>query len=48
LSVNEAAQYLCCSRQRIYDLASSGRLPRVKEGRRLLFRRSDLEKLLSG
>ena len=47
LSVSEAAEYLRCSRQRIYDLASSGRLPRVKEGRRVLFHRRDLERLLT-
>jgi excisionase family DNA binding protein len=46
LTVDQAAKYLSCSRQRIYDLASSGRLPRVKEGRRVLFRRMDIDRLL--
>jgi hypothetical protein len=33
MSVREAAEYLCCSRQRVDDLLSSPRLTRIKEGR---------------
>jgi excisionase family DNA binding protein len=32
LSVEEAAAFLRCNRQRVYDLLSSGRLTRFKEG----------------
>src|SRR5262245_11459305 len=41
VTVDEAARILRCDRQRIYDLASAGRLPRVKEGGRTLHRRAD-------
>jgi len=37
----EAAEILACPRQRIYDLASAGRLPRFKESGRTLHRRVD-------
>ena len=46
LSVTEAADYLRCGRQRIYDLTSSGRLPFVKDGSRVLLRRADLDAYL--
>jgi excisionase family DNA binding protein len=46
MSVAEAAGYLRCSRQRIYDLCSAGRLPRHKDGERLLLRRDDLDAYL--
>ena len=39
---NEAATLLRCDRQRIYDLASAGRLPRFKENGRTLHRRDDV------
>jgi excisionase family DNA binding protein len=43
LNVDEAAEYLRCDRQRIYDLVSSGRLTRLKDGSRLLLLRQDLD-----
>lgn len=46
LTIPEAAEYLRCSRQRIYDLCSSGRLPRCKDGTRVLVRRADLDRLV--
>jgi excisionase family DNA binding protein len=46
LTVGEAADYLRCSPQRIYELRSSGRLPRTREGGRALVWRSDLDHLL--
>jgi len=46
LDVDEAAEYLRCSRQRIYDLASTGRLAAGKDGRRSLFRQSVLNTYL--
>lgn len=42
LSVEEAAGFLRCDRQRIYDLCSSGRLERYRDGSRVLVRRADL------
>jgi len=47
LSVGEAAHYLRCAPQRIYELRSSGRLPRTSEGGRALVRRGDLEALIA-
>jgi len=43
LDTEQAAAYLCCTRQRIHDLLSSGRLQRIHEGRRVLIARADLE-----
>jgi excisionase family DNA binding protein len=47
LSVDEAAEYLRCSKQRIYDLLSSGRLTRLKDGSRVLQLRSELDQHVS-
>lgn len=46
LTVAEAAVYLRASRQRVYDLLSSRRLPRHKDGTRVLIRRTDLDAYL--
>jgi excisionase family DNA binding protein len=46
LTVCEAAEYLRCSRQRIYDLLSQRRLTRVKEGSRTLVSRDEIERHL--
>lgn len=43
LNVDETAEYLRCNRQRVYDLLSSRRLPRCKDGARVLVRRTDLD-----
>lgn len=43
MTPDEAAAFLRCDRKRIYDLASSGRLGRYREGRRLLLMRSEVE-----
>jgi excisionase family DNA binding protein len=48
LTVAEAAEYLRCSRQRIYDLLSARRLSRHHDGRRVLIACTDLEEYLSG
>jgi excisionase family DNA binding protein len=47
LSVDEAAEYLRCSRQRIDDLLSQRRLSRVKDGRRTLVSRIEIEAYLA-
>lgn len=47
LDVDEAAAFLRCGRQRIYDLRSSGRLSRHADGSRVLVARSELEQLVA-
>jgi excisionase family DNA binding protein len=44
VGVAEAAAYLSCKPQRIYE--QRHRLPHYKDGRRLLFRRSELDAYL--
>lgn len=46
MTIPEAADYLRCSRQRIDDLLSSRRLTRVKEGRRTLVLRAEINACL--
>lgn len=46
LNADNAAEYLDCSRKRIYDLIGQGRLQYAKEGKRLLFRREWLDDTL--
>lgn len=46
LTVPEAAEYARCSRQRIYDLLSSARLTRHKDGSRVLVGRDELDAYL--
>lgn len=47
MSVDEAAAYLRCDRQRIYDLLSARRLQRHKDGARVLISRAELEAYLA-
>lgn len=47
-NVEEAAEYLRCKPQRIYDLRSQGRLVGGLDGTRVLFRRSTLDAYLEG
>lgn len=46
LTPDEAATFLRCKRQRIYDLISQRRLPAMREGGRRLIRRADLLRLV--
>lgn len=46
LTTDQAAAFLQCSRQRIHDLLSAGRLSRFKEGRRTLVSREEVERLV--
>jgi excisionase family DNA binding protein len=46
MNTEQAARYLACSHQRIYDLVSAGRLSAFKEGTRSLYRRDDLDALV--
>jgi excisionase family DNA binding protein len=46
LSVKQAAEHMTCSSQRVYDLLSDGRIPKYKDGRRVLLRREHLDAYL--
>jgi excisionase family DNA binding protein len=46
LTVEDAAAYLGCAKQRIYNLVSQRRLRHVKDGSRVLFRRQWLDEHL--
>ena len=48
LPVEDAARYAACSRDRLYDLVQLGKLRPGRDGRRLVFRRSDLDRYLQG
>lgn len=48
MNVSEAADYLRCSRQRIHDLLSAGKLDRFKDGSRTLVLRDQLESYVRG
>ncbi len=43
LTPTEAAEYLRCSRQRIYDLCSAGTLSRFRDGTRVLISRAEID-----
>jgi excisionase family DNA binding protein len=43
IDVDQAAAHLGCNRNRIYYLVSGKRIPHHKEGRRVMFRRSELD-----
>jgi excisionase family DNA binding protein len=43
LNAEQAAEHLACSAGRLYDLVQLGKLSARRDGRRLLFRRSDLD-----
>ena len=47
-TVPEAAEYMRCKPQRIYDLISQGHLHADRDGRRRLIRRSELDRYLTG
>lgn len=46
LDVDQAAAYLRCKPQRVYDLVAAGELRPAKDGRRSLFRREWLDDYL--
>lgn len=48
LTVDEAAELLRSKRQRVYDLISQGRLPCLRDGSRVLIRRTALLEYLEG
>jgi excisionase family DNA binding protein len=46
LNAEDAARYLACSRDRLYDLVQLRKLEPGRDGRRLLFKRTDLDAYL--
>jgi excisionase family DNA binding protein len=48
LTVKEAAEYLRCRPQAIYDRIHEGALRPCRDGRRVLLRREDLDRYLAG
>jgi excisionase family DNA binding protein len=46
LNAEDAADYLACSRDRLYDLVQVGKLKPSRDGRRLLFRSGELDAYL--
>jgi excisionase family DNA binding protein len=46
MNSDQAATHLACSRGRLYDLVQLGKLDPHRDGRRLVFRRSDLDQYL--
>ena len=46
IDAEEAAAYLSKPKSRLYDLAAEGALPHGRDGRSVLFRRSDLDAYL--
>ena len=48
LNVRNAARYLDCPESRIYDLVQLGHIEPERDGRRLLFRRSELDDYVRG
>jgi excisionase family DNA binding protein len=43
LNVTQAAEYLACGTDRIYDLVAAGKLQVARDGRRLLFKAAWLD-----
>jgi excisionase family DNA binding protein len=43
MNAAQAAEYLACDKRRIYDLAERGALSHYRDGKRLLFKRQDLD-----
>ena len=46
LNVDQAAEYLAAPKSRVYDLVGQGALSPGRDGRRLVFRRADLDTYL--
>jgi len=48
LDTKSAAAHLCCGTDRIHDLVQLGKLTPRRDGRRLLFRRDELDAYVEG
>jgi excisionase family DNA binding protein len=46
MTVEHAAEYLACPKSRVYELVQQRRVKHYRDGRRLLFRREDLDAVL--
>jgi len=46
MNVDQAADYLAWSKKRLYNLVSKAEIPHRKQGNRLLFNRSELDRWL--
>jgi excisionase family DNA binding protein len=46
IDADKAAEYLACDRRRIYDLVERRAVKSYRDGRRVLFRHSDLDSYL--
>lgn len=47
MNADEASSYLNIAKQTLYSKTSNRQIPFIKRGKKLMFRRSDLEKWLS-
>ena len=47
LDVDGAAEYLACPKSRVYEFIAAKRVRHFRDGRRVLFRREDLDAALS-
>lgn len=47
MSVAEAAEYLRCKRNRVYDLVAQKRVPSYRDGTRVLLKRDELDRYLA-
>jgi excisionase family DNA binding protein len=47
ITVDEAAAYIGKPKSRLYDLAAEGSVPHARDGRSVLFRRSELDAYLT-
>ena len=48
LNINQAADYLSISKATVYGKTSAREIPHFKRGKRLYFKKSDLEKWMTG
>lgn len=46
INSEKAAEHLCCNVNRIHALVEADRIPHHRDGRRLLFKRSELEEYI--
>lgn len=47
MDADEAGRYIGSNARRIYDLITAGKLPDLRDGRKVLVRRSDLDAYLA-
>jgi excisionase family DNA binding protein len=47
LSLEQAAEFICRSKSTVYGMVTRGEIPNIKKGKRLLFKRTDLEEWIN-